>query len=115
MVRAVRLRCAVLGVGGLCVGGLAIACNAIFDIKDPDPNANVGTGGTSNEGGSGASDVGGTGGSSSGDGGSGDAGAGIGGSDNAGGSGSSDVDAGDSGGPTLTLSGVVRHFESEIA
>jgi hypothetical protein len=106
--RRVRVRCARLGIVGLSITCLSIACNAIFDIRDPNPSAAGGDGGTSNAGGSGGGDGPSVGGSSAGSGG--EAGAKTG--DEAGGSGGASGDAGPLEGPTVTLSGVVRRFES---
>jgi hypothetical protein len=106
--RSVRVRGARLGVVGLAIACLSIACNAIFDIRDPNPSAAGGGGGTSNVGGSSGSGGQNLGGSSAGSGG--EASAGTGGE--AGGSGGASGDAGPLDGPTVTLSGVVRRFES---
>ncbi len=100
--RLVRVRCALLGVGGLSIA----SCNAIFGISDPEPNAGVGGGGSSNAGGSSGSEVGGSGGSNSSNGGTEDA---MGGSGDPGGAGGGD-DAGAV--DTVQLSGVVQLFHT---
>lgn len=99
--------CVWLGVG-FSITCLSVACNAIFDIHDPSPNAAGGAAGAFDAGGSSAGGAQNVGGSSAGNGG--EAGAGAGGE--GGGSGGAGNDAGPLGEPTVTLRGVVRRFES---
>jgi hypothetical protein len=93
----------------LSITCLSIACHAIFDIRDPGASAAGGAGGPLDVGGSsagGALNLGG-----GGTGGGGAAGAAGAGGD-AGGSGGAGGDAGPLDPPTVTLSGVVRRFET---